>query len=70
MQALLKLGKVEPGRLKILIMYPGLPEKRGWCSAGVIQRENPLQERVIRRWISLMCAPDTDGKLDSYLMQT
>ena len=66
----MKLGKAEPARLKILIMYPGLPEKRGWHSAGVMQGKNPLQEQLIWMWISLMCAPDTDRKLDSYLMQT
>lgn len=62
-QALLKPGKAEPGRLKILIMYPGLPEKRRRCAAGVMQGENPLQRRVIRRWISLMCALDTTENL-------
>lgn len=44
----MKVGKAEPGRLKILIMYPDLPEKKGWSFAGITQGENPLQKWVIQ----------------------
>lgn len=69
MQALLKLGKVEPGRLKILIMYPGLPEKRiAFCRCSA-ERKSPPGTSDMEVDFTHVCTR-LARKVDLYLMQT